>query len=108
MTLAEFKAWFEGFTENLDGPPNVEQWKRIAKRVKQLDGTITDRHVFIERYVTPYRRWYEPIYWASSGTRVSGQARRQAPSIEHLATLQGDFEAFVTAGRAEAASMGSA
>lgn len=38
MTLAEFKAWFEGFTEDMDGAPNTKQWKRIKDRVKQIDG----------------------------------------------------------------------
>lgn len=33
MNLSEFKAWFEGFTEGMDGPPNEAQWKRICERL---------------------------------------------------------------------------
>ena len=33
MTLSEFKAWFEGFTEDMEGPPNEKQWKRICERL---------------------------------------------------------------------------
>lgn len=50
MTLQEFKAWFEGYTESLNGPPGEKQWKRICDRVKQIDGTVTSYPVFVERY----------------------------------------------------------
>lgn len=57
MTLSEFKAWFEGFTENLNGPPNKKQWARIQKRV----GEITRDSVHIDHYITrdirPYWHW---------------------------------------------------
>lgn len=33
MNLSEFKAWFEGFTEGMDGPPNEAQWNRIQERL---------------------------------------------------------------------------
>lgn len=36
MTLNEFKAWFEGFNENLDGVPNRRQWDRIVEKVAAL------------------------------------------------------------------------
>jgi len=26
MTLQEFKAWFSGYTEAMNGPPNATQW----------------------------------------------------------------------------------
>lgn len=32
MTPSEFKAWFDGFTEALDGVPSKDQWARIKKR----------------------------------------------------------------------------
>jgi hypothetical protein len=34
--LKEFLAWFGGFTEVLEGPPNEKQWKRIVERVGKL------------------------------------------------------------------------
>lgn len=33
MKLAEFKAWFEGFTEDMDRAPTAKQWKRIVRRL---------------------------------------------------------------------------
>lgn len=29
MHLSEFKAWFEGFTENIQGVPTEAQWNRL-------------------------------------------------------------------------------
>lgn len=50
MTLSEFKAWFEGFTESMDGPPSLKQWERIQARVKEISGApVTERH-YIDRY----------------------------------------------------------
>jgi hypothetical protein len=56
MTLQEFKAWFEGFTENMSGTPNKDQWKRIRARVKEIDGIAITEKVFIDRY------WRYPTY----------------------------------------------
>jgi hypothetical protein len=62
MTLSEFKAWFEGFTENLDGPPNKKQWERIQKRVKQIRSDPSP--VVVEKWLRPY---YDRV-WCSTGT----------------------------------------
>ncbi len=50
MIPSEFKAWFEGFTESMDGPPSLKQWERIQARVKQITGTPTSYPVFVDRY----------------------------------------------------------
>lgn len=61
MTLAEFKAWFEGFTESMEGAPDDKQWERIKARVKDIDGVAVTKTVFVDRYVpTPWRP-----YWTS-------------------------------------------
>ena len=39
MTLSEFKAWFEGYTEGLDGAPTEKQFKRIKAKVAEITGT---------------------------------------------------------------------
>lgn len=80
MTLSEFKAWFEGFTENIDGRPSEKQWARICKRMKDIDGSPTPYPVYIERYVEPYwRRWQSihDVTWSSitgSASSVGMQA----------------------------------
>lgn len=50
MTLSEFKAWFEGFTETMDGPPSLKQWERIQARVKEITGSPVTERVFVDRY----------------------------------------------------------
>ena len=86
MTLSEFKAWFEGFTELMSGPPTADQWKRIKKRVREIDGEWTPRHIFVDRYVHPYRTW------------------RGSTSISDPVVLEVDSDAWRMAGSAEYSS----
>lgn len=73
MTLSEFKAWFEGYTEGLDGAPTEKQFKRIKAKVAEITGTPISYPVFIDRYrdVWPRYRdtgWPQPIVsWSSTG-----------------------------------------
>lgn len=65
MTLSEFKAWFEGFTENINGQPNKKQWERICKRVKQIEKDQTP--IIIERHIRPY---WDRVWCTNGGTAV--------------------------------------
>lgn len=68
MQLSEFKAWFEGFTESMNGPPNAQQWERIKSKFKEIDGNSITYPVFIGRYVYPCKYWWEGNkYHYSSG-----------------------------------------
>lgn len=60
MTPSEFKAWFDGFTEEMKGQPTKAQWTRIKERVAQIDG----------KAVTEYRYYHDywPRYWAVYNT----------------------------------------
>lgn len=75
MTLQEFKAWFDGFTENMgEAPPTKLQWVRIQARVKEIDGTAITYPVFIDRYwphpsPTVWPQWV--TYTAGAVTTVS-------------------------------------
>jgi hypothetical protein len=101
MTLSEFKAWFDGFTECMDGTPSREQWERIRARVSEINGAATPYPVFIDRYVEPYRRYWPNVpYWNSSSVGHSGMA-----SVE---TNTGSFNsnsAMVDLGKAEYRAM---
>jgi len=92
MNLSEFKAWFEGFTENISGQPSKKQWARIQERVSEITSEPTPYPVFIDRYVRPYQP-----YWTftsvGTSTRCTGE------------TLTNNTTAFVDAGRAEAAQV---
>ena len=70
MNLSEFKAWFEGFTESMSGPPTAKAWKRICDRVKQIkDAPPVERHHFHDYYLRPWRRFYDyGSYWGMEDT----------------------------------------
>jgi hypothetical protein len=70
MTLQEFKAWFEGFTENMSGAPNKDQWKRIRARVGEIDGVAITEKVFIERY-WPYYPYTSPWLFTTCSSASS-------------------------------------
>jgi hypothetical protein len=40
MTISEFKAWLEGFSEGIDGAPSPEQWARIQEKVRSLHAFV--------------------------------------------------------------------
>jgi hypothetical protein len=50
MTLQEFKAWFDGFTENMSETPTKLQWDRIKSRVKGINNVAVTYPVLIDRY----------------------------------------------------------
>lgn len=52
MTLSEFKAWFEGFSEGIDKAPTEKQFAKIKAKVALIDGAVTTYPVFIDRYRT--------------------------------------------------------
>lgn len=56
MTLSEFKAWFEGYTDGMgDQPPNAKQWGAIKAKVGKITGTPITYPIYVERY--------HPGYW---------------------------------------------
>lgn len=70
MTLAEFKAWFEGFTESIEGKaaPTQKQWAKIKEKVAAIDGTPITYPIYIDRYVHPsWPHPYQPIWVGASG-----------------------------------------
>ena len=58
MTPQEFKAWFDGFTENVDKQPTQKQWARIKERVAEIDGKPVTERVYVDRYVNYPPVWY--------------------------------------------------
>jgi len=98
MTPAEFKAWFDGFTEGMDGPPSAKQWEKITKKVKQIDNTSVLTPVYVDRWwpvVQPY--WQHttgglrpcPVWYGagsasslSAGTVSSSTVRMSADELK--------------------------
>lgn len=77
MNLSEFKAWFEGFTEDMDKPPSVKQWGRIKEKIGLIkDAPPVPQHVFHDHYYRPWRRYYDygPTWLSAIGTMKGSSA----------------------------------
>lgn len=57
MQLAEFKAWFEGYTEGLEAAPTKAQFDRIKEKVKEIDGKPITQTIYLRDY------WHPPYYY---------------------------------------------
>ncbi len=113
MTPSEFKAWFDGFTEALDGIPSEAQWKRIKARVAEIDGRTITEHVWVNRYlphywVTPYMPNYVvPPYvlcGSSIGVGASGAGTMTMTNAAANSTFD-SHSAMLSLGRAEASEL---
>lgn len=71
MTFSEFKAWFEGYTEGLDGAPSEKQFERIKAKVAEITGAPITQTVFVDRYRDYYHHWGYP-WFSSAGFANSG------------------------------------
>lgn len=110
MTQAEFKAWFDGFTEGFDGKaPTAKQWDRIKKRVKEIDGSMTTQQIFVDRYWPPYRHWSYPSFTTLCAATGGVGTSNTVASSANLVSLKADGGSMSFAmqdlGRAEAASL---
>ena len=102
MNVLEFKAWFEGFTENIPGTPNAKQWTRIKIRVSEISNIATTDRIFVDRWIGPYKDyWYctSPNVWVQCSTNNGGQS----PISSNVSYSKSDI--FNQAGRAEALSI---
>lgn len=46
MTLSEFKAWLEGYSESFEnGHPDLAQWKKISEKLNGVDASATGPQV---------------------------------------------------------------
>ena len=90
MKLAEFKAWFEGFTEDMDGAPTEAQFKRIKDRVAEIDGSPITERVFVDRYLpTGYRprySWQTPLVGAVGGAAAGANLNNVGASSAPFAS----------------------
>jgi hypothetical protein len=114
MNLTEFKAWFEGFTEALDGPPGPKAWARIQEQVAAIVPEPTKPREFHTHYHREpwWQHWngYSPVSWGTSHVATIGTA--QSHAVLHSADAADNIwasvpwnaaEAFLNMGRAEAA-----
>lgn len=102
MTLQEFKAWFDGFIENIPKQPTLKQWARIKERVSEIDGVAVTERVYIDRWWQPFR----PFYYSNGLAAFSDTTSYQSlGGISSDTVLLPNATAMYAAGQAEAASM---
>ena len=89
MTVNEFKAWFEGFTESMERVPTKAQWNRIKEKIDSVDDMPTSHAVFIERHLQPYR-----TYWStwSSGDNFTTQSGTPKSKSVTSKGIRGNFD----------------
>jgi hypothetical protein len=108
MTLQEFKAWFEGFTENMgEAPPTKLQWARIQARVKEIDGAVTTYPVFVDRY-WPHHPPSYPWVWTCGNTAGAVQTVTAPPAVSVFNTTDIGFnstQAMTSLGQADYAAV---
>lgn len=114
MQVCEFKAWFEGFTEDMGAKlPTVKQWARIKARIDEIDeidGAGEFRRVFHDHYWRPYApHWPQTTDWTSLATQTTSTNPQQHVSCNYVQltgteTVQNASQAFTALGKADAAS----
>lgn len=104
MTPQEFKAWFDGFTEAVSGPPNKTQWTRIKARIAEIDGNPITERVYIDRYLPSYTPTWVP-YWTVGGVGVSSTTYCASVSNTVGMNSFNSSNAMANLGRAEALSI---
>ena len=73
MTLAEFKAWLDGFRMAIDQAPTDEQWKLILDKL----ATVHDRGqdiFYVPYYTRPYPTW--PTWYTTCHAEGAQDAAR--------------------------------
>lgn len=107
MTLSEFKAWFEGFTEDMDGPPSEKQWKRVKKRVGEISGFALTERMFVDRFVPshPWRRYHEPLISYGGGNLSATSCSSNSSGGGVRADEFDGHSAMLSLGKADAAEM---
>jgi hypothetical protein len=94
MTPKEFKAWFEGFTEAMDGMPSEAQWAKIKARVAEIDGTPVNYPVYVDRYWPRPKPWWDYVphhkpYWDYSASGYSTPLGKEQVTLSCRATDNG-------------------
>ena len=106
MTLNEFKAWFEGFSEGINKVPSEKQFAKIKSKISEINDTPISYPIFVDRYVRPYRNWFETYgpAWASTGDPLQNVG--VAHIVDENSLVKFDSRsAMYAAGRAEFQSL---
>lgn len=84
MTPSEFKAWFEGFCEGIDGAPSEEQFERIKERVEKIGlAVLPTPHKTPTRSIPMYPP--QEAYWKGLPTSncVASEGERRGTGLHN-------------------------
>jgi hypothetical protein len=103
MQLNEFKAWFEGYTEDIAGAPTEKQFARIKAQVARIDGVPITTTVFRDRYWPVIERW-KPYWYATTGQPNAIVASMSADTAAYRAHADAPMpaDAMFAVGKADA------
>lgn len=96
MTLSEFKAWFSGFTEMMDGPPNAVQWERIQAKIAQIDDKPIPVTVYRE-YVERLRPYWPAVTYRDMQPTLTAGALPRNDGMDHGDLGRAEFKSMVSA-----------
>lgn len=81
MTLAEFKAWFSGFTEEITEAPSAKQWEKIKAKVAEIDGRVTAWPVYTD---IGRDDWTRRPYVTWSGVRYTTGSTGESATVSQM------------------------
>ena len=85
MTLAEYGACFEGFSQRIGAPPGHKQWECIKRRVKEIDGTPVGPDYMEKNWPLPRPWWmYEETARAADNEPGSAGLDKTSPTAPPL------------------------
>lgn len=84
MTLAELKAWLEGYSASfVDGAPDADQWAEIQKRISAAQPLKLDFGPYGPRHPDTMTRTLDVVrpYYVGDPPATSGAPHWQQPPI---------------------------
>ena len=68
MNIQQFKAWFEGFSENIGTEPTPKQWAKIKAKIHELREETPMPYAKLEDY--PRYKWGDSISAGFGSTQI--------------------------------------
>ena len=63
MTLSEFKAWLDGYSEAFtSGAPTAAQWEKIREKLGEVKVTAANVSLTDRRYPVKPNQWFDQRY----------------------------------------------
>lgn len=87
MTLSEFKAWLDGYSEAIGEAPNAEQWKRIQEKLATVGADGTTLATYKPHVLGPSK-----MYPADPNILIGGMGGYVSPTFTGKTDFVRDWE----------------